>query len=249
MTINAVIVEDEKPSRDLIISYLKPFRSIKIKAEFADGFTGIKGINEIKPHLVFLDIQMPKLSGFELLELLDHQPEIIFTTAYDEYALKAFEMNAVDYLLKPFAKSRFEEAVNRAVKRILASEKQNDLAKKRVFFEKGTGETIERIVIKSGNSINIIPVDDVIYMEAQDDFVLVYTHDGRHLKQQTMKYFEENLPGNKFIRVHRSFIVRIDNINKIEQYGKESYKVILNNNRSVPVSRSGYARLKDKLGL
>lgn len=249
MIINAVIIEDEKLSRDLIISYLKPFRSIKIKAEFADGFTGIKGINEIKPHLVFLDIQMPKLSGFELLELLDHQPEIIFTTAYDEYALKAFEMNAVDYLLKPFAKSRFEEAVNRAVKRILASEKQNDLAKKRVFFEKGTGETIERIVIKSGNSINIIPVDDVIYMEAQDDFVLVYTHDGRHLKQQTMKYFEENLPGNKFIRVHRSFIVRIDNINKIEQYGKESYKVILNNNRSVPVSRSGYARLKDKLGL
>lgn len=249
MIINAVIIEDEKLSRDLIISYLKPFRSIKIKAEFADGFTGIKGINEIKPHLVFLDIQMPKLSGFELLELLDHQPEIIFTTAYDEYALKAFEMNAVDYLLKPFAKSRFEEAVNRAVKRILASEKQNDLAKKRVFFEKGTGETIERIVIKSGNSINIIPVDEVIYMEAQDDFVLVYTHDGRHLKQQTMKYFEENLPGNKFIRVHRSFIVRIDNINKIEQYGKESYKVILNNNRSVPVSRSGYARLKDKLGL
>lgn len=249
MIINAVIIEDEKLSRDLIISYLKPFRSIKIKAEFADGFTGIKGINEIKPHLVFLDIQMPKLSGFELLELLDHQPEIIFTTAYDEYALKAFEMNAVDYLLKPFAKSRFEEAVNRAVKRILASEKQNDLAKKRVFFEKGTGETIERIVIKSGNSINIIPVDDVIYMEAQDDFVFVYTHDGRHLKQQTMKYFEENLPGNKFIRVHRSFIVRIDNINKIEQYGKESYKVILNNNRSVPVSRSGYARLKDKLGL
>lgn len=249
MIINAVIIEDEKLSRDLIISYLKPFRSIKIKAEFADGFTGIKGINEIKPHLVFLDIQMPKLSGFELLELLDHQPEIIFTTAYDEYALKAFEMNAVDYLLKPFAKSRFEEAVNRAVKRILASEKQNDLAKKKVFFEKGTGETIERIVIKSGNSINIIPVDDVIYMEAQDDFVLVYTHDGRHLKQQTMKYFEENLPGNKFIRVHRSFIVRIDNINKIEQYGKESYKVILNNNRSVPVSRSGYARLKDKLGL
>lgn len=249
MIINAVIIEDEKLSRDLIISYLKPFRSIKIKAEFADGFTGIKGINEIKPHLVFLDIQMPKLSGFELLELLDHQPEIIFTTAYDEYALKAFEMNAVDYLLKPFAKSRFEEAVNRAVKRILASEKQNDPAKKRVFFEKGTGETIERIVIKSGNSINIIPVDDVIYMEAQDDFVLVYTHDGRHLKQQTMKYFEENLPGNKFIRVHRSFIVRIDNINKIEQYGKESYKVILNNNRSVPVSRSGYARLKDKLGL
>lgn len=249
MIINAVIIEDEKLSRDLIISYLKPFRSIKIKAEFADGFTGIKGINEIKPHLVFLDIQMPKLSGFELLELLDHQPEIIFTTAYDEYALKAFEMNAVDYLLKPFAKSRFEEAVNRAVKRILASEKQNDLVKKRVFFEKGTGETIERIVIKSGNSINIIPVDEVIYMEAQDDFVLVYTHDGRHLKQQTMKYFEENLPGNKFIRVHRSFIVRIDNINKIEQYGKESYKVILNNNRSVPVSRSGYARLKDKLGL
>lgn len=249
MIINAVIIEDEKLSRDLIISYLKPFRSIKIKAEFADGFTGIKGINEIKPHLVFLDIQMPKLSGFELLELLDHQPEIIFTTAYDEYALKAFEMNAVDYLLKPFAKSRFEEAVNRAVKRILASEKQNDLAKKKVFFEKGTGETIERIVIKSGNSINIIPVDEVIYMEAQDDFVLVYTHDGRHLKQQTMKYFEENLPGNKFIRVHRSFIVRIDNINKIEQYGKESYKVILNNNRSVPVSRSGYARLKDKLGL
>ncbi len=249
MIINAVIVEDEKPARDLVRSYLKPFESIEIKAEYADGFTGTKGINKIKPHLVFLDVQMPKISGFELLELLDFQPEIIFTTAYDQYALKAFEMNAIDYLLKPFSKNRFEEAVKRAIKRIVASEKQDDTVKKSILFKMGTGETIDRIVVKSGSTINVIPVDDVIYIDAQDDYVMVYTKEDRFLKQQTMKYFDENLPDNQFIRVHRSFIVRIDKINKLEQYGKESYKVIMNNNQSVPVSRSGYTRLKEKLGL
>ena len=249
MIINAVIVEDEKPARDLVRSYLKPFRNIEIKAEYADGFTGTKGINEIKPHLVFLDVQMPKISGFELLELLDFQPEIIFTTAYDQYALKAFEMNAIDYLLKPFSKSRFDEAVKRAINRIIASEKQDDTDKKSVLFNKGTGETIDRIVVKSGSTINVIPVDDVIYFEAQDDYVMVYTQGGRFLKQQTMKFFEDSLPDSQFIRVHRSFIVRIEKINKLEQYGKESYKVIMKNNQTIPVSRSGYARLKEKLGL
>ncbi len=249
MIINAVIVEDEKPARDLVRSYLKPFRNIEIKAEYSDGFAGTKGINKIKPHLVFLDVQMPKISGFELLELLDFQPEIIFTTAYDQYALKAFEMNAIDYLLKPFSKSRFEEAVKRAINRIIAGEKQDDIVNKSILFKKGTGETIDRIVVKSGSTINVIPVDDVIYFEAQDDYVMVYATEGRFLKQQTMKYFEESLPGNQFIRVHRSFIVRIDKITRLEQYGKESYKVILNNNQSIPVSRSGYVRLKEKLGL
>jgi len=249
MIINAVIVEDEEPARDLIRSYLKSFGSIEIKAEYADGFTGTKGINKIKPHLVFLDVQMPKISGFELLELLDFQPEIIFITAYDQYALKAFEMNAIDYLLKPFSKSRFDEAVKRAINRITAGEKRDNTVKKSVLFKKGTGETIDRIVVKSGNTINVIAVDDVVYFEAQDDYVMVYTQRGRYLKQQTMKFFEESLPDNQFIRVHRSFIVRIDKINMLEQYGKESYKVILNNKQSVPVSRSGYARLKEKLGL
>ena len=249
MIINAVIVEDEKPARDLVRSYLKPFENIEIKAEYADGFTGTKGINKIKPHLVFLDVQMPKISGFELLELLDFQPEIIFTTAYDQYALKAFEMNAIDYLLKPFSKNRFEEAVKRAIKRIVTSEKQDDTVTKSILFKKGTRETIDRIVVKSGSTINVIAVDDVIYIDAQDDYVMVYTKEDRFLKQQTMKYFDEHLPDNQFIRVHRSFIVRIDKINKLEQYGKESYKVIMNNNQSVPVSRSGYTRLKEKLGL
>ena len=118
-----------------------------------------------------------------------------------------------------------------------------------IFFKKGTGETIDRIVVKSGSTINVIPVDDVIYFEAQDDYVMVYTQGGRFLKQQTMKFFEESLPGKQFIRVHRSYIVRMEKINKLEQYGKESYKVIMDNNQSVPVSRSGYARLKEKLGL
>lgn len=249
MIINAVIVEDEKPARDLVRSYLKPFRNIEIKAEYADGFSGTKGINEIKPHLVFLDVQMPRISGFELLELLDFQPEIIFTTAYDQYALKAFEMNAIDYLLKPFSKSRFDEAVKRAINRIIAGEKHDDTDKKSILFNKGTGEPIDRVVVKSGSTINVIPVDDIIYFEAQDDYVMVYTQGDRFLKQQTMKFFEERLPGNQFVRVHRSFIVRIEKIIKLEQYGKESYKVIMNNNQSIPVSRSGYSRLKEKLGL
>ena len=158
-------------------------------------------------------------------------------------------MNAVDYLLKPFSKSRFDEAVKRAINRIIAGEKQDDTDKKSVLFNKGTGETIDRIVVKSGSTINVIPVDDVIYFEAQDDYVMVYTQGDRFLKQQTMKFFEESLPGNQFVRVHRSFIVRIENISKLEQYGKESYKVIMNNNQSIPVSRSGYVRLKEKLGL
>lgn len=248
MIINAVIVEDEKPARELVRNYLKPFKNIKIKGEYADGFSAAKGINEIKPQLLFLDVQIPKISGFELLELLDYHPQIIFTTAYDKYALKAFEMNAIDYLLKPFSKNRFEEAVKRAVEKIDSDEKYNNI-KNNNLLGSVTGEPIDRVVVKSGNAINIIPVEEIVFFKAMDDYVMIYTMKGRFIKQQTMNYFEKNLSKSQFIRVHRSFIISIDKINKIEHYGKESYKVIMKNNQSVPVSRSGYSRLKEKLGL
>jgi two-component system LytT family response regulator len=213
--------------------------------EYEDGFSGLKAINELKPDLVFLDIQMPKLTGFELLELLDHQPAIIFTTAYDQYAIKAFEHNAVDYLLKPFSKDRFGEAIRKALERI--SKGDRDAVNKLVVHMDAVAEPIHRIVVKNGPRISVIPVDEIRYVEAQDDYVMIYTSGKKYLKQKTMKYFETHLPEADFIRIHRSYIVRITEIAQMELYEKDSYIVFLKDGTKLPVSRTGLPRLKESL--
>ena len=245
--IRTLIIEDEEPAREIVKYYLKDHDDIEIIGECSDGFNGLKMISEMKPDLIFLDIQMPKLSGFEMLEVLEEKPEIIFTTAFDQYAIRAFELNAVDYLLKPFYKERFDEALKKATARIRneASDKKTSdtILPKRPELQ----GPVNRIVVRKGNSINIIPVDHVRYVEAQDDYVMIYHTAGKALKQQTMKFYEENLPKDSFVRIHRSFIVRIEEIKRIEPYTKDNHIAILQSGDKLPVSRAGYKHLKDEL--
>ncbi len=246
-TIKTIIIDDEKLARDLLVNYLSDFREIEIIKECENGFEGLKAINELNPDLIFLDIQMPKIDGFEMLELLEDKPEIIFTTAYDQYAIKAFEHNAVDYLLKPFSRDRLNKAVSTVFERLKLSK-----SKKLPFEElaneiKKPEEKLSRVVVKKGSEIHILPVDSIIYFEAQDDYVMMYTENARFLKQKTMKYYESNLDTSQFVRVHRSYIVNIKEIAKLELYDKESYLVILKSGQKLKSSKSGYKKLKEVL--
>jgi two-component system LytT family response regulator len=245
--LRTVIIDDEAPARELMRYYLNDAPEIDIIAECADGFSGLKTISELKPDLVFLDIQMPRLTGFELIEVMTEKPAIIFTTAYDQFAIKAFEMNAVDYLLKPFPKERLHEAINKVIKRS-GPEKTERIPPSRLIERMPEqGGPLNRIVVRKGNAINLIPIDQVRYIAAEDDYVMVYHSAGKALKQQTLKFYEDNLPGTDFVRVHRSYIVRILDINRIEPYGKDNHVAILKSGEKLPVSRAGYKHLKEEL--
>jgi len=244
--IRTIIIEDEAPAREILKYYLREHCEVDIIAECSDGFAGLKSISELKPDLVFLDIQMPKLTGFEMLEVLDEKPVIIFTTAYDQYAIRAFELNAVDYLLKPFPKERLAEAIKKAEAKI-RTKGDNPVKEELLPKRPQLPGPITRIVVRKGNSINIIPVDHVRYIEAEDDYVMIYYSTGKALKQQTMKYYEDNLPNTDFVRIHRSYIVRVEEIKKIEPYGKDNHVAILQSGDKLPVSRAGYKHLKEEL--
>jgi len=242
-----IIIDDEKLARELLRNYLKDNSSIEICAECENGFEAIKMIRELKPDLIFLDVQMPKLTGFEMLELLDYKPVIIFTTAYDNYALKAFEVNAIDYLLKPFSKERLNEALNKAIGSINSNTVSNTKYEKLTEYNAEQQESLERVIVKDGSKIFIIPATDILHIEAMDDYVMIYTINSKHLCQKTMKHFEDNLSKTDFIRVHRSHIVAVNTINQIELFEKDSYRVILKNNKVIPVSKTGYDKLKEIL--
>jgi len=246
--LQTLIIEDEELARNLLRSYLKDHPDIEIIGECENGFDGVKAINDKKPDLVFLDIQMPKITGFEMIELLDFKPQIVFTTAYDQYALKAFELNAVDYLLKPFSKERLLAAIDKVKHRIQNAEDTSEKLEELSNYRSGE-EFIDRIVVKDRHKIHIITVDQIRYIESLDDYVMIYTYDGRHMKQKTMKYFENNLDPKNFIRIHRSYIVQVDNIAEIQQYEKESYIVILKDKdkTKLKVSKTGYKKIKEVL--
>jgi len=246
--VKVLIIDDEPPARELVKHYLAAFSNIEIAGECENGFDALKAIQEINPHLIFLDIQMPKITGFELLELINDPPHIIFTTAYDEFAIKAFEMNAVDYLLKPFSASRFQQAVDRALSRIaekqtMAQQPVEDL---RNQLEKTVVE-IDRVVARLGSRIVVIPADTIYYVEAQDDYVMIYSSQGNHLKEKTMKYFEAHLPKNGFIRIHRSHIVNVSQIVSVDLYGKDTHLVVLKCGAKLKASAEGYKRLRELL--
>ena len=246
--LQTLIIEDEELARTLLRSYLKDHPDIEIIGECENGFDGVKAINEKKPDLVFLDIQMPKITGFEMIELLDHKPQIIFTTAYDQYALKAFELNAVDYLLKPFSKERMLMAIEKVIHHIHNAESNIEKLEELSNFHPGEAY-IDRVVVKDRHKIHIITVDKIRYIESLDDYVMIYTQDGRQMKQKTMKYFETYLDPKNFIRIHRSFIVQVDNIAEIQQYEKDSYVVILKDKdkTKLKVSKTGYKKIKEVL--
>lgn len=247
LKISTLIIDDEELARSIIKTFAEEIEWINIVGECKNGFDGIKKINELKPQLIFLDIQMPKLTGFEMLELLDEKPQIIFSTAYDEFAIKAFEQNAIDYLLKPYSKDRFVEACKKAKEKI-----ENNVTEKEKItkLQDTTAEdTLKRVVVKTRNSMEIIPVSEISMIEAQDDYVMIYTKTRKYLKQQTMKFYESHLNDKDFVRIHRSYIVNVSEILKIEPFEKDSYIVVMKNQERIRASRAGYKNLKEILDI
>lgn len=241
-----IIVEDEEPARELVKKFLEGENDIKLLGEYADGFSGAVAINRDKPDLLFLDIQLPRLSGFELLEVLDYTPQIIFTTAYDEYAIKAFEQNATDYLLKPFSRDRFKSALEKArIKHSTTSGTQKTAVE--MAEDLSNSIPLDRMVIKDNKGIHVISTNDILYFEAQDDYILIYTNQGRFIKKQTLKSLEDRLNPKQFVRTHRSFIANVMEINRIEPYEKDSYIALLKNGSKLKVSAAGYKNLKSLL--
>ena len=242
-----IIIDDEPLARSIVKEYLEQHPQLELVAECGDGFEGVKAIQQYQPDLVFLDIQMPKINGFEMLELVEPQPAVIFTTAFDEYAIRAFEAHAIDYLLKPFNQERFDKAVSKWMEQ------------RSTGAERSTEELLEtasqspsqsqRIVVKNGSKIKIIPVHDVFYLEAADDYVKIHTQEGYFLKNKTMNHFEKALDGQQFVRSHRSFIVNVQQITRIDPYEKDNHVAVLRSGAKVPVSRGGYGKLKSVLGL
>lgn len=244
--IKVIIIDDEPLARNIVREYLESYEDIEIVAECSDGFEGVKAISLYKPDLLFLDIQMPKINGFEMLELIEEKPSVIFTTAFDEHAIKAFDINAIDYLLKPFNKERFDKALNKwRTTRQVSDEKSTAILETLAESDNQP----QRVVIKLNNRIKIIPFNEIIYLEAAEDYVFIHTSEGRFMKHKTMIFFENALDKNQFVRCHRSYIVDVQQITRLEIYEKDSHVAILKNGAKVPVSKSGYSRLKLVLGV
>ena len=246
--IKCLIIDDEPLARSIITEYLQQHPEITVAQECGDGFEGIKAIKQHQPDLIFLDIQMPKINGFEMLELVEQTPGVIFTTAFDNYALKAFEANAIDYLLKPFSQERF----NAALKKWQEKQSKTSSDKPMVDLNEVPAKQPEeraRIVVKDGNNIRIIPVQDVLYLEAYDDYIKIHTKDGLYLKKKTMSYYEQTLNPAQFVRVHRSFMLPISQLTRIEPLEKDSHVALLKNGVRIPLSRTGYTKLRTVLGI
>lgn len=241
-----IIIDDEPLARSIVKEYLQKHPQLELAQECNDGFEGLKAIQQHNPDLIFLDIQMPKINGFEMLELIENPPSVIFTTAFDEYAIKAFEAHAVDYLLKPFDQKRFDKAIEKwSGQKNTSSEKTQDLLETASLSPSQS----QRIVVKNGSKIKIIPVQDVFYLEAADDYVKIHTKEGYFLKNKTMNHFEQVLDAQHFVRSHRSYIISIQQITRIDPYEKDNHVAILRSGAQVPVSRNGYVKLRQVLGL
>ncbi len=244
-SITAIIVDDETLAREVLREHLAAHTEIDVVTECSNGFDAVKAITELKPDLVFLDIQMPKLNGFEVLELIDHTPTVVFVTAYDQYALKAFEVHAVDYLLKPFSKERFEEALAHAKKNLELGSVPP--AKEVIPVQPSGDQPMERILIREGSKVHVIPVEKVDYVEAQDDYIAVRTDGKSLLKQHRLSDLEKSLDPSRFVRIHRKYILNLDRLARIELYAKDSRVAILKDGTRLQVSRAGYDKLKQLL--
>lgn len=244
--IKSIIIDDEPLARSIVKEYLQDQKEIELVQECNDGFEGVKAIMQHKPHLIFLDIQMPKINGFEMLELLEEKPSVMFTTAFDEYAIRAFETHAVDYLLKPFTKERFEKALEKFFSQAPVQKKNTE-----ELLQSATHlpSQSERIVVKTAGKIKIIPIPEILYLEAADDYVKIHTKEGTFLKNKTMGFFENSLPQEQFVRTHRSYILNVQEITRIDPYEKENHLAILRSGARIPISKNGYGKLKEVLGL
>jgi len=245
--IKVIVIDDEPLAQSIVTEYLQAYPQFQIVQSCNDGFEGVKAIAQHKPDLIFLDIQMPKINGFEMLELIEQPPAVIFTTAFDEYAIKAFESHAIDYLLKPFSKDRFDKAIQKWLQ-----QKEHLQGKPQVTLlnqEIRQPEERNRIVVKEGSNIKIIPVHDILYIEAYDDYVKIFTQKEMFLKKKTMSFYEQSLNPAQFVRVHRSYIIALQQLTKIEPSEKDTYIGLLKQGAKIPLSKSGYLKLKSVLGI
>jgi two-component system LytT family response regulator len=246
--IKTLLIDDEPLARSIVKEYLQAWPEFSIIQECGDGFEGIKAITQHTPDLLFLDIQMPKINGFEMLELIENPPAIIFTTAFEEYAIKAFETHAVDYLLKPFSQDRFNKAIQKWLTTRSQATTAPDTQPLLDTIAQSTGQP-NRVVVKEGSKIKIIPVPHIQYVEGADDYVKIHTQEGVFLKNKTMQHFEQLLEQQNFVRIHRSYLINVQLITRIDPYEKDGHLVILQTGMRLPVSKSGYAKLKLVLGL
>lgn len=247
MNYKVLIIDDEPLARSIVKECMEQHPQLQLMEECSNGFEGVKAIQQHQPDLIFLDIQMPKITGFEMLELIEEPPHVIFTTAFDEYAMQAFEANAVDYLLKPFSQQRFDKAISKWME---LNKDETKTPTEHLLKEAAKHPMQnERVVVKTGTKIKIIPVHEIHYLEAADDYVKIYTTEGSFLKKQTMGYFEEVLSTSLFVRTHRSYMVNMQQITRIDPYEKENHVAVLRSGVKIPVSRAGYPKLKAVLGL
>ena len=240
-SLRVVVVDDEPLARAVVREYVGAHPGVEIVAECANGFEAVKAVAELSPDLMFLDVQMPKLSGFEVLELIGRAVPVIFTTAYDQYALSAFEVHAIDYLLKPFSAERFAEALARARERLAAREAMPVEAL--VDETRANRTPLERVLIRDGSKVHVLPIDTIDYVEAQDDYVAFHADGKSYLKDQTLAAVDALLDPARFVRIHRSYLLNIERIARVELYAKDSRVAILRDGVKLPVSRAGYARL------
>lgn len=240
-----LIVDDEAPARAIVREYLTDYPQFVVAAECANGYEAVKAAGEHRPDLLFLDIQMPKLDGFEVLDLLETKPQVVFVTAYDEYAIRAFEVHAIDYLLKPFTAARFAEVVAHAEE--MVRRREGDSRESISGVTASLRKPLQRIAFRDGATIDVVPVQRIDYVEAQDDYVHVWSRGQRHVKQQTLGELETLLDATRFIRVHRSYIVNLESLARVEPYAKDSRVALLKDGTRIPVSRAGYERLKGLL--
>jgi two-component system LytT family response regulator len=240
-TLRVVIVDDEPLARAMVRQCIAAHPGVEVVAECANGFEAVKAATELSPDLLFLDVQMPKLSGFEVLELIGRELAVIFTTAYDQYALRAFDVHAVDYLLKPFSEVRFAEALSRARERLAS--KETLPVEALVSDARPRQGPLERVLIRDGSQVHVLPIDRLDYVEAQDDYVCFKSEGKSYLKDQALGSVEAALDPARFVRIHRSYLLNIDRLARVELYAKDSRVVILRDGTRLPVSRAGYARL------
>lgn len=243
--IKTVVIDDEPLARSIVSEYLTPYAEIQVVQECGDGFEGVKAIAQHKPDLIFLDIQMPKINGFEMLELIDQPPAVIFTTAFDEYAIKAFESHAIDYLLKPFSKDRFDKALGKW----LQQRQTLPSVVRPLPDDVRQPEERTRVVVREGANIRIIPINEVQYIEAYDDYVKIFTLKEMFLKKKTMNFYEHILDTSQFIRVHRSYIIALAQLTRIEPLEKDTHVALLKTGVRIPLSKTGYNKLKTVLGM
>jgi len=243
--ITVLIVDDEAPARAIVREYLSDYAQFVVIAECANGYEAVKAVGEHRPDLIFLDIQMPKLDGFEVLDLLETKPQVVFVTAYDEYAIRAFQVHAIDYLLKPFTAARFAEVVAHAEE--MVRRREGDSRESVTSVAMSIRKPLQRIAFRDGATIDVVPVQRIDYIEAQDDYIHVWSRGQRHIKQQTLGELEALLDATRFIRVHRSYIVNLESLARVEPYAKDSRVALLKDGTRIPVSRAGYERLKGLL--